>query len=139
MMLLLLLTTFSSAPQDDTPPRPPEIRIPVLACTEATDTALLVVSVACLPEIAVATSPVPVSDTDATLTAELVVNVSCFEVSRVSIFTPFRYNRGVRRLLPQVTLPEHSSEGALTGAENVALLLASPSRSMPAASARRSV
>ena len=87
-MLLLLLTTLSSAPQDDTFPRPPEIRIPVLACTEATLTALLVVSVACLPEIAVATSPVPVNETDCTLRAELVVNVACLDANIRDISTP---------------------------------------------------
>ena len=46
---------------------------------------------------------------------------------------------GVNRLLPQVTLPEQSTEGMLRGHENTALLLVIPSLSVPAESARRSV
>ena len=46
---------------------------------------------------------------------------------------------GVKKLLPHVTLPEQSNEGILTGAVNTALLLVSPSLSVPPESARRSV
>ena len=46
---------------------------------------------------------------------------------------------GVNRLLPQVTLPEQSNEGILTGAVNTALLLVSPNLSVPPESANRSV
>ena len=45
---------------------------------------------------------------------------------------------GVKRLLPQVTLPEQSREGALTGHEKTAVL-ASPNLSVPSASARLKV
>ncbi len=72
MMLLLLLTTLNSAPQEATPPRPPVISIPVLACTEATLTALLVVSGACFPERAVDMLPIPATDSaPPTVTDEL--------------------------------------------------------------------
>ena len=92
MMLLLLLTTLSSAPHELTPPRPPVISIPVDAATEATLTALLVVSAACFPEIAVATSPITGNETDATLRAELVVSVACFAAIVVAISTPAKYS-----------------------------------------------
>ena len=79
----------------------------------------------------------------ATFRAELVVSVACFpELSPDKVVlrsTPARYKMGVKRLLPQVTLPEQSNEGILTGAEKTALLLVSPSLSVPPESANRSV
>ena len=57
-MLLLLLTTLSCAPLVDTPERPPDTRIPVVAVTvaeptDATLRALLVVNAACFPDMVV--------------------------------------------------------------------------------------
>ena len=118
-MLLLLLTTLSSAPLVATPPRPPDTVRPVVAVIVA--------------EV-----------TDATLRAELVVRVFCFALSPaeivVIISTPPRY-RGPKTnaLLLQITLPDTSRDGALTGHENTALPLESPSLSTFPESARLNV
>ena len=80
----------------------------------------------------------------ATLRALLAVKVFCFAPTaaeiRVMMSVPPRY-RGpvISALLPQITLPEQSSEGVLRAHENTALLLVSPNLSMPPESARRSV
>ena len=66
MMLLFELTTLSCAPLVDTPERPPVMVMPVEACTVATLTADVDVSLACFPEMAVETLPIP-----ATVTVEL--------------------------------------------------------------------
>ena len=74
-----------------------------------------------------------------TLRAVALVIVGCFPWSIVLMLTPSRYKMGVNRLLPQVTLPEQSTEGMLRGHENTALLLVIPSLSVPPESANRSV
>ena len=85
-----------------------------------------------------------VVDTLATAKVLLVVRVLFFVPNPAAIVvmmsTPPRY-RGpvIRALLLQITLPDTSRDGALTAQLNVALLLVSPSRSMPFESANRSV
>ena len=63
-MLLVEELSLSCAPLDATAPRPPDIKIPVVAVTvaaasDATPRALLAVNKACFPERAVALLPTP--------------------------------------------------------------------------------
>ena len=90
-MLLLLLTTLSSAPLVATPPRPPDTVMPVVAVTVAAETdatpkALLDVNVACFPERAVDTLPIPVTvSAPPTVTDELSTAAPSHCSSRVAM------------------------------------------------------
>ena len=68
------------------------------------------------------------------------VNVFCLPAMVVAMSVPPRYSGPVSIMLdPIMAEPATSIEGALTGAENTALLLVSPSLSVPPESARRRV
>ena len=115
----------------------------------------LVVSEACFPLIALAMSPMPVNvmlldalkvdaATEFTLTALLVVNVFCFAPTAADISVmmsvPPKYRGPVMRAeLPQIKEPDTSKDGAVTGAENTALLAEIPSRSTLLLSAKLNV
>ena len=114
-MLLLLLTTLSCAPLVDTPERPPDTRIPVVAVTVA-------------------------DPTDAAVREVLDVIKGCFDEMVVLMSTPARYKGPARIILdPTIAEPAISIDGALTGAENTALPAEIPSRSTLFESAKLNV
>ena len=109
-MLLLLLTTLSCAPQVATFPRPPVIVMPVVADTDATFNALLVVSAACLAAMVVAMS------------------------------TPFKYKGPASIMEdPMTAEPATSNDGALREALHTTLPAEIPSRSTLLLSAKLNV